>query len=70
MVYAGVELGGTKCVAVLCSGPDNVMEREVIPTTRPDETLGKIERTLRNWQFDALGIASFGPIDVDDGSPT
>lgn len=74
MLYAGVELGGTKCVAILASAPDDVVAREVIATTSPEETLTAIERRLFDWQsihhFDALGIASFGPIDVDPGSPT
>ena len=74
MLYAGVELGGTKCVAILASAPDDVVAREVIATTSPEETLTAIERRLMDWQkihqFGALGIASFGPIDVDPGSPT
>jgi fructokinase len=69
MIYAGVELGGTKCVAIRARGPDEVLAREVVATASPDETLGAIERVLREWQYDALGIASFGPIDVDRGSP-
>jgi fructokinase len=73
MIYAGVELGGTKCVAILTRGED-VIARETIPTTSPDETLGRIERLLLDWnrehRFDALGIGSFGPIDVDLDSPT
>jgi fructokinase len=74
MLYAGVELGGTKCVAILARAPGDVVERELIPTTSPEETLAAIERKLSGWQalhhFGALGIASFGPIDVDPGSPT
>jgi fructokinase len=74
MLYAGVELGGSKCVAILAGAPDDVVAREVIPTTSPQETLAAIERKLSDWQsihhFDALGIASFGPIDVDAESPT
>lgn len=74
MIYAGVELGGTKCVAILARGADDILAREVIPTTSPDETLGSIERTLIDWQrgqgFDALGVASFGPLDLDPASPT
>ena len=73
MTYAGVELGGTKCVAILAGGPEHVLAREVIPTSSPDETLGEIESTLRGWKsghgFDALGIASFGPLDLDPRSP-
>jgi fructokinase len=73
MLYAGVELGGTKCVSILARGPGDVVAREVIPTTSPEETLGRLERTLLGWKsdhgFDALGIASFGPIDLDPDSP-
>jgi fructokinase len=69
MIYAGVELGGTKCVAILARGPDDVLARETILTVSPDETMGRIESTLLDWKrshgFDALGIASFGPLDLD-----
>lgn len=74
MIYAGVELGGTKCVAILARGPQDVLAREVIPTRLPSETLGRIESALLDWKrtqgFDALGIASFGPLDLDRQSPT
>lgn len=68
--YAGVELGGTKCVAILASGPDDVLARETVPTTTPDETLAAIAAILAKWQFEALGVASFGPVDLDPASPT
>ena len=74
MIYAGVELGGTKCVAILARGPEDVLARTSIPTTSPEDTLGQIEAILLDWKagnaFDALGIASFGPIDLDLNSPT
>jgi fructokinase len=70
--YAGVELGGTKCVALLARGPDDVLAREAFPTTTPAETFGAIADTLSGWQADegfaALGIASFGPVDLDHRS--
>lgn len=73
MIFAGIELGGTKCVAILAGGPGDVLARETIPTTSPDETLGSIEAVLLDWKrtqgFDALGIGSFGPVDVDPSSP-
>ncbi len=73
-VYAGVELGGTKCVVVLARGPDDVLARETVATTTPVEPLGKIGEILLRWKaepgFAALGIASFGPVDLDRGSPT
>jgi fructokinase len=74
MIYAGVELGGTKCVAILARGPKDVLAKTTVSTTSPQETLGRIEGVLLDWKtshgFDALGIASFGPIDLDRKSPT
>ncbi len=72
MTWAGVELGGTKCVAILARGPGEVIARENVPTTSPDETLGALAALLSQWQpvegFDALGVASFGPVDLDPES--
>lgn len=70
--FAGIELGGTKCVAILARGPQDILAREMVPTTHPDETIAALERILLAWQkmgkLDALGIASFGPIDLHRGS--
>ena len=68
-IYAGVELGGTKCVVILARGPGDVLEREVVPTASPEETLGRIETILSGWEFAALGIGSFGPLDLDRARP-
>ncbi|WBO21280.1 ROK family protein [Sphingomonas abietis] len=74
ITYLGVELGGTKCVCTLASGPDAIIAQHRIPTTEPGETLGAIERVLDDWMTDhrpvSLGLASFGPIDLDPDSPT
>lgn len=74
MIYSGVELGGTKCVVILASEPKNILAREVIETGSPEDTLRTIETLLGTWKtthdFKALGVASFGPADVDSCSPT
>ncbi|MEP7130010.1 MAG: ROK family protein [Sphingomicrobium sp.] len=71
--YAGVELGGTKCVVILARGPDAILARETVATTSPEETLGAIEPILSRWRsehgFAALGIGSFGPLELDPRSP-
>ena len=67
-MIAGLELGGTKCVAVLGEGPRNLVERVSVPTSDPDTTLAALERALDGWRFDALGIAAFGPLDLDPAS--
>lgn len=71
-VFAGVELGGTKSIAVLTREHD-IVEEVALPTSGPDETLGPISELLRGWAADiplaALGIASFGPIRLDASEP-
>lgn len=71
---AGIELGGTKCVCTLAFGPGMVVDQRTVPTTTPDETLPAIVAILSEWWeqhgFVALGIASFGPIDIDESSPS
>ena len=74
-LLAGVELGGTKCVCTLATGPSDIRAQAVVPTTRPGATLGEIERLLVSWRTQygavaALGIASFGPLDLRTESPT
>jgi len=65
---AGLELGGTKAIAVLGDGL-KIIARETFPTTTPGETLGRVAECLRSWNAEepiaAAGIASFGPVRVD-----
>ena len=65
-LIAGLELGGTKCVAVLGSGPDDIQDEWRLPTTTPAETLDVLQKVLESWGgFAAIGVASFGPVQVD-----
>jgi fructokinase len=67
----GVEAGGGKFVCGFGAGPDGLI-RETIPTTSPSETLDRVAQFFRSHglPFAALGVASFGPIDLDPHSPT
>jgi fructokinase len=70
-VYGGIETGGSKWECAVGTGPDDIRAAETIPTTAPDETIGRaVAFFARNERVDALGIGSFGPIDVRPGSPT
>ncbi|MBX9882161.1 MAG: ROK family protein [Sphingomonas sp.] len=69
-LIAGVELGGTKIVCLLAQGPEAILDEVRLPTTTPAETLGAIEAVLDGWRgFAAIGVASFGPLDIDRASP-
>ena len=71
---AGIELGGTKCICTLASGPNEVIDQRTVATTTPWETLPLLTATLHEWRqssgFAALGIASFGPLDLNEKSPS
>ena len=71
--FAGVEMGGTKCVCLLATEPDDIRDEVRIPTTSPAETLAAIEAVLSGWQaqhgFRAIGVGSFGPLELDPASP-
>jgi fructokinase len=74
-LLAGVELGGTKCVCILGTGPDDVRAIERLPTGEREQTLRQIEGVLDRWRQQhgaprALGIASFGPVDLRPSSRT
>ena len=68
---AGVELGGTKGIAVLGDGT-GIIDRLTVRTTSPDETLGALADQVAQWdaagKIAALGIASFGPIRLAAGA--
>jgi fructokinase len=74
-LLAGVELGGTKCICILGTGPEDIRARVTIPTLDPDTTLDSIAAVIQKWREQpgppvALGVASFGPIDLRRDSPT
>ena len=68
---AAVEGGGTTyVVAIARDKPENIIERASFPTTTPEETLNKCKNWLKQRSFDALGIATFGPVDPRTSSKT
>ena len=70
-IFAGVEGGGTTWrVALAVNVPDNIVEEAEFPTTTPAETLSAIVQWLSERQYDAIGIGTFGPVDLDKNSPT
>ncbi len=70
--YGGIEAGGTKFVCAVGSGPDDILYEERFPTTTPEETIGRTLEFFRNVDvpLEGIGIASFGPIDVNPASDT
>ena len=71
-VFGGVEAGGTKWVCAKGTGPGDLTEVEIIPTTTPAETLDRVVEFFKrdSVRVAALGVGSFGPVDVRVGSET
>jgi fructokinase len=75
-LFGGVELGGTKCICSVGTGPQDIRGQISIPTgSEPQRTLARINDQLNAWQalhgrIAALGIASFGPVDLSPRSST
>jgi fructokinase len=73
-LYGGIEGGGTKFVCVVGTGPDDVRAEARIPTTGPEETIGRAIAFFRDAQarlrpLAGIGIGSFGPVDLTPASP-
>ena len=67
-LFAAIETGGTKCLVSAGRDP-NSATRHRIETAYPDETANAIELIILDEigrdTLDAIGIASFGPLNVD-----
>lgn len=70
MLLGGIEAGGTKFIYGIADENGNIMDRHACPTTTPEETLSTIINYFKTQQLSALGIGSFGPIDLNTNSST
>ena len=74
-LFGGIEGGGTKFVCVIGRGPDDIVAEARIPTTTPDATLSHTvdffrTESARRGPLAAVGVGSFGPVDLREGSAT
>jgi fructokinase len=74
ITYGGIEAGGTKFVCAVGTGPDDIRAEVRFPTTTPDETLDQavtfFQEQVRAAPLAAIGVASFGPVDLHPQSST
>ena len=76
MLYGGVEAGGTKFVCAVGDQQGRILTERRFPTTTPEETLSQVVsffqriRDEQGVKLQAIGIASFGPADVEPESPS
>jgi len=72
-LYGGIEGGGTKFVCAVGSVTDHIVSEIRFDTTLPEETLERVgvffDPFLQAGQIRSIGLGSFGPVDVEPGSP-
>jgi fructokinase len=70
-ILGAIEAGGTKFICGIGTGPDDLQTLQ-IPTTTPEQTISAAIDFFRRYGRDeiaAVGIGSFGPVDLDARSP-
>jgi fructokinase len=72
-LFGGIEGGGTKFVCMVATGPQNIIDEARFPTTTPAETIEQavifFNKYSKTGNLSAIGMASFGPVDLDQNSP-
>jgi len=67
-VFGGIEAGGSKWNCAVGTGPDDLRAVSTIATATPGETIGEAVAFFdREGPVDAIGIGSFGPVDLARG---
>jgi fructokinase len=75
-IYGAVEAGGTKFVCMVAKDERNIISETRISTTNPQETLDTVfsffHKTCTNLSqtLTSIGLASFGPVDLNPVSET
>ena len=73
-LFGGIEAGGTKFVCAVGTNPKDLREEVRFDTTTPNETIHRAIEYLQAQNskepLTAIGIASFGPVDLRRLSPT
>ncbi|QIV96307.1 fructokinase [Allofrancisella inopinata] len=74
MYLLGIEAGGTKFFTTIGDIQGNVIERHRTNTTTPEQTMAEVLEVFRSYQtkynIKAVGLACFGPIDINTESKT
>lgn len=69
-MLGAIEAGGTKFVCAVGDEKGYIVDRIQIPTTVPEETMPKVIGFFKQYPLKAIGVGSFGPIDVKRESAT
>ena len=73
-LFGGIEMGGTKVICAIGDSHGKITKRISIPTKTPDNTMPDIIKYFievqKHHSLSAIGVACFGPIDLNKNSKT
>lgn len=69
MRIGAIEAGGTKFVCGIGNEKGQIEDRVSFPTEMPEPTLRQVVEYFQDKNVEAIGIGSFGPINIDPSSP-
>lgn len=69
-MLGAIEAGGTKFVLAIGNQSGDILDKIVIPTEHPDITVPKVINYFKDTKIKRLGLGGFGPIDINQDSPT
>lgn len=70
MRIGAIEAGGTKIICGIGNEQGEIEKKINFPTESPEIVFAKIRSFFEEEQLDALGVGTFGPIDVNRSSAT
>jgi len=70
MIIGAIEAGGTKFVCGIGNEHGEISDRISFPTEEPGKTTQKAADYFKDKGIEALGVGSFGPLDLDTSSAT
>lgn len=70
MLLGALEAGGTKMVCAVGNEAGEIFDSVTIPTLTPEQTVGEMVSFFKSHPVEALGIGSFGPLDLNRRSTT
>lgn len=68
-LFGALEAGGTKMVCAVATPQGQILDRLTLPTRTPRETVPELLAFFRGKDLSALGVGSFGPLELDPRSP-
>jgi len=73
-LLGAIEAGGTKIICAVGTAHDQILKQTRIKTSQPEETMAQVidffQKNIEEFgPLEAMGIASFGPLELDENSP-